>query len=489
MLNIKKFTMLLFAAVLGGIISVGAYKVTEKTPGYSFSNGSFKAFPASYDIKSVTVPSFDFADVSEAVTPTVVHIKVKINPATSENDEKDQQQVIPFGPFGGFQFHNVPEGPEEASGSGVIISADGYIVTNNHVVKGADEIKVVLSDKKEYKADVVGTDPSTDIALIKIKADGLSPIKFGNSDNVRVGQWALAVGNPFNLTSTVTAGIISAKGRNIHLLSDKQSIESFIQTDAAVNPGNSGGALVNTQGELIGINTAIASQTGQYAGYSFAVPVNIVKKVVDDIKDYGEVQRGFIGVTIMDVDSKLADDKKLDKVAGVYVDGLMEGGAAEDAGIKKGDVILKADGKEVNSVPELQELVSSHKPGDKIDVLIDRNGKEKDIEVTLKNKDGKLGKVTSENTEIKKALGADFEMIGDGDKSKLKLDNGVKVASLGKGKLREAGIPEGFIITKIDRTAVFNANDIYRILADKKGGVLVEGYLPGGEKKYYGMEM
>ena len=435
------------------------------------------------------MPSFDFADVSEAVTPTVVHIKVKINPATSENDEKDQQQVIPFGPFGGFQFHNVPEGPEEASGSGVIISADGYIVTNNHVVKGADEIKVVLSDKKEYKADVVGTDPSTDIALIKIKADGLSPIKFGNSDNVRVGQWALAVGNPFNLTSTVTAGIISAKGRNIHLLSDKQSIESFIQTDAAVNPGNSGGALVNTQGELIGINTAIASQTGQYAGYSFAVPVNIVKKVVDDIKDYGEVQRGFIGVTIMDVDSKLADDKKLDKVAGVYVDGLMEGGAAEDAGIKKGDVILKADGKEVNSVPELQELVSSHKPGDKIDVLIDRNGKEKDIEVTLKNKDGKLGKVTSENTEIKKALGADFEMIGDGDKSKLKLDNGVKVASLGKGKLREAGIPEGFIITKIDRTAVFNANDIYRILADKKGGVLVEGYLPGGEKKYYGMEM
>jgi len=483
--------MLLFAAILGGVISVGAYKVTEKTPGgFSFSNGSFKTYPASYDIKSVTVPSFDFADVSEAVTPTVVHIKVKINQATSENDEEgQQQQMIPFGPFGGFQFHNMPQGPEEASGSGVIISSDGYIVTNNHVVKGADNIEVILADKKSYKADVVGTDPSTDIALIKIKADGLSPIKFGNSDNVRVGQWALAVGNPFNLTSTVTAGIISAKGRNIDLLHSNYKIESFIQTDAAVNPGNSGGALVNTQGELIGINTAIASENGQYAGYAFAVPVNIVKKVVDDIKDYGEVQRGFIGVTIQDVDSKLADDKGLSKVAGVYVNGLMEGGAAEDAGIKKGDVILKADSKQVNSVAELQELVSSHKPGDKINVLIDRNGKEKDIDVILKNKDGKLGKVVSENTEIKKSLGAEFEMLGDGDKSKLQLDNGVKVASVGKGKLREAGIPEGFIITKIDRAAVFNSNDIYRILEDKKGGVLVEGYLPSGEKKYYGMEM
>jgi len=482
--------MLLFAAILGGVISVGAYKFTEKTPkGFSFSNGSFKTFPASYDIKSVTVPTFDFADVSEAVTPTVVHIKVKINPATSENEEQGPHQINPFDPFGGFEFHNMPRGPEEASGSGVIISADGYIVTNNHVVNGADNIEVVLSDKKSYKADVVGTDPSTDIALIKISASDLTPIKFGNSDNVRVGQWALAVGNPFNLTSTVTAGIISAKGRNIHLLSDKQSIESFIQTDAAVNPGNSGGALVNTQGELIGINTAIASENGQYAGYAFAVPVNIVKKVVDDIKDFGEVQRGFIGVSIQDVDSKLADDKGLAKVGGVYVNGLMEGGAAEDAGIKKGDVILKADGKEVNSVSELQELVSSHKPGDKVDVLIDRNGKEKDIEVTLKNKDGKVGKVNSSNSELKNALGAEFEMLGDADKTKLKLENGVKVASVGKGKLREAGIPEGFIITKIDKAAVFNSNDIYRILADKKGGVLVEGYLPNGEKKYYGMEM
>jgi S1-C subfamily serine protease len=297
------------------------------------------------------------------------------------------------------------------------------------------------------------------------------------------------VGNPFNLTSTVTAGIVSAKARNIRLLGGGSSIESFIQTDAAVNPGNSGGALVNSKGELVGINTAIASHSGQYEGYSFAVPVSIMKKVVDDFIKYGEVQRGFIGVQIEDVTAKIAEEKGMDRPVGVLVQDVTDGGAAESAGLKKGDVLTKVDGREINSVSELQENIGRHRPGDEVKIMFLRNGKEKEVGVVLRNKDNKITTVTSGSSEIKKSLGASFEGLSNDLKDKLKIKNGVKVAGLEKGRFKEAGIPQGFVITSIDKIKIYSTSDVYRALENKKGGLLVEGYQPNGEKKYYVLEM
>lgn len=484
--KLKRFSLLVFIAALGGMISVGAYRYMDK--GSIYGNESLaKVRQTEYDIKNITVPTFDFADVSEVVTPTVVYIKTKMSP---KNTDGIQKQQSPFDDLFGNPFKGQQQGPQEASGSGVIISDKGYIVTNNHVVKDADEIEVVLNDKRAYKADVIGKDPNTDIALLKINADGLSPIKIGNSDRVRVGEWVLAVGNPFNLTSTITAGIISAKGRNLNMPGrGVASIESFLQTDAAVNPGNSGGALVNCKGELVGINSAIASQTGSYEGYSFAVPINLVNKVVNDLMEFGEVQRGFLGVNIKDVDYKLAEEKELKSVKGVYVDGLSDNGAAEAAGIKKGDVIIKVDGHEVNSVSALQENIAGHKPGDEININLERNGNTKDITVVLRNKDGKTGVVTSATKDLKNLLGATFETASDPEMKKLKIGNGIKVKEVEKGRFKDAGIPVGFIITSIDKNGVYSSNDVYRSLQGKKGGVMVEGYLPNGEHKYFVLEM
>ena len=487
--KLKRFLLLVFVAALGGVISLIVSNFLPDNKSHAWFGTPLNVKTAGYDIKTITVPTFDFADVSEAVTPTVVYIKTKITEKNSDGQEAQPRNPFDdlFGsPFG---FRAPQQGPQEASGSGVIISDKGYIVTNNHVVKDASEIEVVLNDKRAYKADVIGKDPNTDIALIKINADGLSPVKYGNSDNLRVGEWVLAVGNPFNLTSTVTAGIVSAKGRSLNLLGRGTSIESFIQTDAAVNPGNSGGALINSKGELIGINTAIASQTGSYAGYSFAVPINIVNKVVNDLMEFGEVQRGFLGVNIKDVDYKLAEEKELKSTKGVYVEALTEKGAAEAAGIKKGDVIVKVDGHEVNSVPTLQENIGRHKPGDEVIVTVEREGKTKDLSVILRNKDGKTGVVTSATKELKKMLGAEFETASDADMKKLKVGNGIRVKNIEKGKFKEAGIPSGFVITSIDKNGVYSSNDVYRMLQSKKGVVMVEGYLPTGEHKYYVLEL
>jgi serine protease Do len=489
----KKYLALLFVAIFGGLISVGAYKVIEQKQYFPYDN-FMNARKASYDIRNVTVPTFDFSEVSEAVMPTVVHIKTIMNAKQDESAQNGQGQgqggQNPFDFFGSpFNMPQVPRGPQQASGSGVIISTDGYIVTNNHVVADADNIDVVLYDKRSYKADVIGRDPNTDMALIKINADGLQPIKIGNSDESKVGQWVLAVGNPFNLTSTVTAGIISAKGRNIQLLGGGASIESFIQTDAAVNPGNSGGALVNTKGELIGINTAIATQTGQYEGYSFAVPSNLMKKVINDFKEFGEVQRGFLGVAIKDIDSKIAEEKGLPKPEGVLVESINDNSAAEDAGIKKGDVILKIDDHAINSVSELQELIGTRRPGDHVKIALLRSGKDKDFDVILKNKDGKTGIVTSETSTLKKELGVNIEPLSKDEMSKLKIQHGVKTDQISRGKFRDAGIPEGFIITSVDKTNIYTPNDVYKALDGKTGGILIEGYLPTGEKKYYVLEM
>lgn len=485
--KLKRFALLLFIAVLGGVISVGAYKLVEQKYAVVYdANGNIHK--ASYDIKNITVPTFDFADVSEAVMPTVVHIKTVSNPKDNENAQADPHSMNPFDFFGpGF---NIPQqqGPQMASGSGVIISPDGYIVTNNHVVDGADNIEVVLYDKRSFKADVIGRDKNTDMALIKIDANGLDAIKIGNSDDVRVGQWVLAVGNPFNLTSTVTAGIVSAKGRNISLLGGGASIESFIQTDAAVNPGNSGGALVNTKGELVGINTAIASQTGQYEGYSFAVPANIMKKVINDFRQYGEVQRGFIGVQIRDVDYKIAEDKGLNKPEGVLVESFSDKSAAEDAGIKKGDVITKIDGRSMNSVSELQETIGQHRPGDEVKMTVVRDGKEKEYSVILRNKDGKTGLVTSETKALKNELGVGLATLSDEQLGKLKIKSGVKVTEVKKGLFKDAGVPEGFVITSIDKMSIRSTNDVYRAINGKSGALLVEGLNPNGDKKYYVLE-
>jgi Do/DeqQ family serine protease len=486
--KLKKFSLLVFVAMLGGLISLGIFKYVDQKRSFPYDNYS-NARAAGYEFKNVTVPTFDFADVSEVVMPTVVHITTTMNPNGNASAQGPQRN--PFEDlFGdGFGFQMPPQGPQQASGSGVILSSDGYIVTNNHVVQDATEIEVVLYDKRSYKADVIGTDPNTDMALLKINATDLTPVKIGNSDEVRVGEWVLAVGNPFNLTSTVTAGIVSAKGRNIRLLGGGAAIESFIQTDAAVNPGNSGGALINSKGELVGINTAIATHTGQYEGYSFAVPVNIMKKVVDDFKEFGVVQRGFLGVQIQDINSELAAEHGLDRPIGVLVEQLTENGAAEDAGIKKGDVITKVDGRVVNSVSELQEIVGRYRPGQEVKVDILRDKSEKELTVVLLNKDGKTGAVTSATGALKKSLGASFENIKDADRSKLKISNGVKVSSVDKGYFKEADIPAGFIITKVDKVSVYSASDIYKTLDGKKGGILVEGYLPSGDKKYYVLEL
>jgi len=362
------------------------------------------------------------------------------------------------------------------------------------VVDGADKLIVTLNNNKNYEATIVGRDPSTDIAVIRIDEKNLPAITWGSSEEVQIGQWVLAVGNPFELTSTVTAGIVSAKARNINLLGSRQTgeevfpVESFIQTDAAVNPGNSGGALVNARGELIGINTAIASRTGVYNGYSFAVPTSIARKVSEDLIRYGNVQRAFIGVRINDVTQEQAKEKGLREVAGVYVNSLTAVGAAADGGMKEGDIILKVGEKPVKNVPELQEQISQYRPGDKVNVGVWRDAKMQNVMVTLRNREGAA---ELENFEARAAatvasLGADFVTPSESELSTLRITGGAKVETLNTGKLKAAGVQKGFIITKVDSEKVNSPEALSRILKGKSGGVLIEGVYPNGTKAYYG---
>ncbi len=421
----------------------------------------------------------DFTIAAEKAVNAVVHVKTR---AVRENSS--------YNPFYEFFFgerDDIQQRPVMGFGSGVIISSDGYIITNNHVIDRMDEIEVVLDDRRSFPAEVIGTDPSTDLALLKVDTEELPYLQYGNSDNLKLGQWVLAVGNPYNLTSTVTAGIISAKARNINILREQFAIESFIQTDAAVNPGNSGGALVNTVGELVGINTAIASRTGAYSGNSFAIPVSIVKKVIGDLKEFGVVQRAILGVTIQDVTQELANENNINNVSGVYINGLREDGAAKDAGIKVGDVILAVNNIPVNTVSELQEQISRYRPNDQVDVLIKRNGKEKLFEVTLRNMSGSTDIVKKD--ESISLLGASFEPASDEEKDRLGISGGVKVVSLKAGKLLSAGVREGFIITKINNKSVDNIDDIEDIIRDIDGGVYIEGIYPDGLIAYYAFGM
>lgn len=420
----------------------------------------------------------NFTVAAENSVHAVVHVKTQYT--------RSAGAVNPFYEFFfGEEYSRQQQQPIQGSGSGVIISDDGYIVTNYHVIEKSDQIVVALNDKREFEAKVIGADPGTDLALLKVEATDLPYLDFGNSDQVKVGEWVLAVGNPFNLTSTVTAGIVSAKGRNINIYRDKISpIESFIQTDAAINRGNSGGALVNLRGELIGINAAISSPTGTYSGYGFAIPASLVQKVVADIIKYGEVQRAVLGVSISDVTSDLAEEYDLGKIEGIYIAEVLEDGAADRAGIKSGDVILKVNDVVVNSSAELQEQIGRYRPGEEISVTVKRDGKRKQYNAVLRNMQGEAKIVKAD--EILKELGAKFHKLSDRELSRLDLARGVQIVDLYDGILRRAGIKEGFVITRIGDTEVSHVEDIKRAFTRLAKGqeVEVEGTYPGGRYMY-----
>lgn len=473
MKNVKKYTLTFLLVLASAFLAVWLFNtffnkqqvvtITEQRP------MSFVNLPAN---SQQQLPDLTFA--AENSIHAVVHI------ATQSMRGGGWSSGNPF--FDEF-FGLRRQEPQLAMGygSGVILSDDGYIVTNNHVIERAQKIKVILNNKREYDARLVGTDPSTDLALLKIEANNLPYLTYGNSDDLKLGEWVLAVGNPFNLTSTVTAGIISARARNLGINADQYSIESFIQTDAAVNPGNSGGALVNQQGNLVGINTAIASRTGSYAGYSFAVPVSIVQKVVEDLKEFGEVQRALLGVNIRDVDATIANEMGLEKVEGVYVAGVAENGAAKEAGIREGDIIMKVAGEQVNSSAELQERVSRFRPGDDVKIEVKRKGDRKQFSVTLRNKHGDT-QIVRDNITV---LGARFEVAGNNDKRNLNIEFGLKITELNGGKLKDAGLSKGFIITHVNKKPMYEVNDFKREIGNARGGVLVEGVYPNGELAYF----
>lgn len=437
---------------------------------------------AAYTASGMPLAAPDFVDAASQSVHAVVHIM-------AEWEQKNSYYDDFFSFFNGWQMAPQRRAPISGTGSGVIISADGYIVTNNHVVQDASHLEVTLNDKRTFEAKIVGTDPTTDLALIKIDAEALPTLSFGNSDEVKVGEWVLAVGNPFNLTSTVTAGIVSAKARNINILSsrDGSSIESFIQTDAAVNPGNSGGALVNTKGELVGINAAIASRTGSYSGYSFAIPANIARKVARDLMQFGEVQRAYIGIQIREVDGALAEEKGWDQPRGVYVAGILEGSSAAKGGLKVGDVIVSVQGHPVNSNSELLESVAQYSPGDEIALQVMRNNNPVDLKVVLTNETGTTEIVKRQETDFLNDLGAALRPVDGETARKLGLKGGAEVYELRNGPLAGIGIRKGFVITRIDRRAVQSADDVRKALQSRRGGVLIEGVYPNGVRAYYGL--
>jgi serine protease Do len=490
-MNLKKIGIIaVMSSILGGIVALTGYQYfTNNQTFTSVESMQNKAAYASFsDTTGLTVPNgLNFIHAAELATPAVVHIKTSYIAETTRPSTRDEELFKHFygDPYGG------SNQPREASGSGVIVTAGGYIVTNNHVVEKASKIQVVLNDKRTYDAKLIGTDPTTDLALIKIEGEANLPfVRYGNSDNVRVGEWVLAVGNPFNLTSTVTAGIISAKTRSINLLRDKDNmaIESFLQTDAVVNPGNSGGALVNLRGELIGINTAIASPTGAYAGYSFAVPVSLVKKVIDDIMNYGQVQRGLLGVVIQDMTPALAKEKAANFIAGVYISAVNQGSAADLGGLKEGDIVTTINDITIGSTSQLQEVVARYRPGDKLNVKYIRKGDAKEANVVLKNKLGDMAIVAKNDNSVKTKLGADLQPVSGGEMSVLEISGGAKIAKIFSGKLKEAGVREGFIITSIDKKTIATPEDVVRILeSTSNGGILIEGIYPNGKKEFYGV--
>lgn len=495
-MNLKNIVAVVAISASTAVMSVWGYGkfMEHQTAGIQEAGKLPVNYAGFFGTNNAPAGSIDFTPAATTATPAVVHIKTKTKAKQVSNSAR-QRFSNPFSDLFGDDFGDffgggpriIPE--QRASGSGVIITDDGYIVTNNHVVDGADDINVTLSNKKSYKATLVGTDPSSDLAVIKIEGKGLPYLVYGNSDDTKLGQWVLAIGYPLTLDVTVTAGIVSAKSRSIGI-NDRQSntaIESFIQTDAAVNPGNSGGALINTNGELIGINSAIASPTGSYAGYSYAISVNMVKKIVTDIVKFGAVQRAFIGIQYPK--ENLTDEQKKELGAGykegegVYVTDVPSDGAAAAAGIKKGDVVTKINGKEVTTGPELQEQVTRYKPGDKISLIYLRGGKENTVTLTLKNKAGTTDIVKT--TGILEKLGAELVAIDSKTAAANQINGGVLVKKIGDGLLKKTRMQEGFIITSVNDQEIKSVNELDKILSINKGRkVKIEGVYPGFESTY-----
>lgn len=468
--------VVILAASIGGII--GSFFTIRF---FDFSNATYSSIEkrqqtmlTSYSGDSIyRIPKeLNFLGTTKGVIPGVVHIRTSYGP----------------GDFSLNPLESFFEMPSRSSGSGVIISDDGFIVTNNHVIEDASNIEVVMNNNQRYYAKLVGTDPTTDLALLKIRAKNLPFIRYGDSDRITPGEWVLAVGNPFDLNSTVTAGIVSAKARNIGILRDRNNlqVESFIQTDAAVNPGNSGGALVNLRGELIGINTAIATSSGSYQGYSFAIPVSLVKKVMDDLLEFGKVQRGLLGIQIADLNASLAEELKITTSQGVIINRVNEGSAASSAGLRMHDVIVGIEGHPVTSVSELQELVARNRPGAEIKVDFLRSGINKQLKVKLKNSDG--NEVMTRRELRKDWSGATIEDVPFKELADLQLEGGVRLKDVHDGKWKEAGIKDGYIISHIDKIPVDNLEDLNQILDFKKGGILVEGFYPDGQKGVFGID-
>ena len=484
--NVKKIASSLAIAFAGAIVAIFLYSKIINQSGEGSVQGTSPMQLTSYVAPASPQAQLpDLTLAAEKSVHAVVHITTKVK-AQSYGGSDNPLYDFFFGPRGNIpQPRGYNQEPEYnmGAGSGVIIGSEGYIVTNNHVIEDTDNIEVVLNDSRKFTAKVIGRDPNTDIALVKIEAKDLPYLTWGNSESLKLGEWVLAVGNPFNLTSTVTAGIVSAKSRSIGIMSGQMPLESFIQTDAAVNPGNSGGALVNASGELVGINAAIASRTGSYSGYSFAVPSSIAHKVVDDLKQFGGVQRALLGVEMKPVDDDLAKEKNLGKIEGVYVVRITDEGAARQAGIKAGDVITAVNGNQVNAPQQLQEQIGKYRPGDKVAITVKRNGDLKQYDVVLRNTKGD----TSIVKESFSVLGAEFAPITEKDKERLKIEEGIQVINLSNGKLKDAGVKNGFIITDINKSSVSSVEDVKRVLSQSsnKKPILVEGVYPGGEWTYY----
>ncbi|HLW21144.1 MAG TPA: Do family serine endopeptidase [Cyclobacteriaceae bacterium] len=491
-MNKKQFFLaVVVAALIGGLVALaGASFLFQSPSATSFNEKQNTSFVNWLADDKFTIPDgLNFVASAQQVTPAVVHV-------TSRIVMQGSRGMDPMEEFFGFRSPR-QEAPREGRGfgSGVIISDDGYIVTNNHVIDNASTVSIALEDNRRYTARVIGTDPTTDLALLKIEEKNLPFVQFGNSDDAQVGEWVLAVGNPFNLNSTVTAGIISAKARNIGILRDENNnlqVESFIQTDAVVNRGNSGGALVNLAGELIGINTAIASQTGSFSGYSFAVPSSIVKKVMDDLLEYGTVQRGLLGVQIVDVSPETEEiiGSKIKATRGVYVAEVNEGSGGEEAGLKKGDVIIGIDGQTTYNTSRLQEMVARKRPGDKVEVKYLRDGQEMTTTATLKNFSGDTKVVVKEIPKTSEFNGVTFEDVSTTIKERLQLEGGASIISVNNEGWIEAGVKEGFIVTRVGRTKINNASDLVETLKKNEGQeVSILGVYPNGQRSYFDLDL
>jgi serine protease Do len=483
----KNLGLIVLVAVISSLISVGVYDFIKGDPteivtiqeGSSaqyakLPEGAFMEYDAAPDrTMYYTAAPTNFTEAAKLVTNAVVNIKATQSSKGSKNSNG----------WGGLS-------PGASTGSGVIISSDGYIVTNYHVIEGANTLEVTLHNKRTYEAEVIGKDPSTDLALIKINKKELSFLEFGNSDSTAVGEWVLAVGNPFNLTSTVTAGIVSAKGRNINILEGNYKIESFIQTDAVVNPGNSGGALVNTNGALVGINTAIITQTGSYEGYSFAVPSNLVLKVITDLKEFGAVQRGFLGVTIEDVDEEIAKSAGLKKLEGVHIAQINPNSAAEDANLKAGDIIIEINGVKVPTMPALQEQVARYRPGDKLEIKYIRKGKIAETDIILKDKRNRTTLATKkkikEELTLLDDLGVELREVSSDEKKILRISNGIKVISIRKGStIDRTNLTPGFVITKVNDTKVMTVEELMKIIEKADEKIMLEGIYEEHPGEYF----